>query len=128
MPASVLVVDDSPTALRLVAGTLRDAGYEVITAMDGEQAVESARRSVPDLIVLDVLLPRQNGFEVCRRLRGSPETARSRILLLTNKSHDTDREWGLKQGADGYLVKPLSPSDLLVEVARALAPAVAGTP
>jgi DNA-binding response OmpR family regulator len=125
MPASVLVVDDSPTALKLVAGALREAGYDVLTAMDGEQAVESAVQHVPDLIVLDVLLPRQNGFEVCRRLRGHTDTARSRILLLTNKSHDTDREWGLKQGADGYLVKPVSADALLEEVARMLTPAVA---
>jgi DNA-binding response OmpR family regulator len=124
MPASVLVVDDSPTALKLVAGALREAGYDVLTAMDGEQAVESAVQHVPDLIVLDVLLPRQNGFEVCRRLRGHTDTARSRILLLTNKSHDTDREWGLKQGADGYLVKPVSADALLEEVARMLTPAV----
>lgn len=123
MPASVLVVDDSPTALKLVAGTLREAGYDVLTAMDGEQAVERAVQHVPDLIVLDVLLPRQNGFEVCRRLRGHVETARARILLLTNKSHDTDREWGLKQGADGYLVKPVSADALLEEVARMLTPA-----
>lgn len=116
----LLVVDDSPTYLRMTAGPLREHGYQVVTAVDGEDALEKALQLQPRLIVLDVVLPKKNGFQVCRQLKTSPETKDIKILLVTSKSQDSDRYWGLKQGADGYLVKPFEDEELLRNVASLL--------
>jgi twitching motility two-component system response regulator PilH len=116
----ILVVDDSPTDLKLVAGPLQQRGYEVITASDGEQALEKACREHPHLIVLDVILPKKNGFQVCRQLKTAPDTRDIKILMVTSKSQDSDRFWGLKQGADDYMTKPFADSELLGNVARLL--------
>ena len=118
---TILVVDDSPTDLRLMTAPLKK-GTEcrIITAADGEQALEKAIRERPDLIVLDVILPKKNGFQVCRQLKTSPDTQDIRILLLTSKSQDSDRFWGLKQGADEYMTKPFEDEELLANVAKLL--------
>ncbi len=116
----ILVVDDSPTDLKLMAAPLRDKGYRVITAVDGEEALEKAAREHPRLIVLDVILPKKNGFQVCRQLKTTPATQDIKILLLTSKSQDSDRFWGLKQGADDYMTKPFEDAELLAKVARLL--------
>jgi len=118
---TILVVDDSPTDLRLMTAPL-EKGTEcrIITAADGEQALEKAIRERPDLIVLDVILPKKNGFQVCRQLKTSPDTQDIRILLLTSKSQDSDRFWGLKQGADEYMTKPFEDEELLANVAKLL--------
>jgi len=110
---TILVVDDSPTAVKLISGTLSDAGFDVQTAADGEQALRSAFELRPDIVVLDIILPKQNGYEVCRRLKQNELTSHARIVLLTSKSHDGDRQWGLRQGADAYLTKPVGPTQLL---------------
>jgi twitching motility two-component system response regulator PilH len=112
----ILVVDDSPTDLRLVTAALREGGYVVSAAADGEEALEKAVRERPNLIVLDVILPKKNGFQVCRQLKTSPETCDIKILLLTSKSQQSDRFWGLKQGADGYMTKPFADNELLASV------------
>jgi twitching motility two-component system response regulator PilH len=117
----ILVVEDSPTYLRQIAGLLQDEGFDTITAVDGEDALEKAVGENPDLIVLDVILPKKNGFQVCRQLKTSPETQRIKILMLTSKSQDSDRFWGLKQGADKYMTKPFDDNDLAVNVAKLLA-------
>lgn len=119
--AKILVVEDSPTYLRQIAGLLQDEGFDTITAVDGEDALEKAVGENPDLIVLDVILPKKNGFQVCRQLKTSPETQRIKILMLTSKSQDSDRFWGLKQGADKYMTKPFDDNDLAVNVAKLLA-------
>jgi DNA-binding response OmpR family regulator len=116
----ILVVDDSPTDLRLVSGPLQNQGYEVITAIDGEEALEKAAREHPELIVLDIILPKKNGFQVCRQLKTSSDTKDIKILMLSSKSQDSDRYWGLKQGADGYLTKPFADEDLLSNVGQLL--------
>ena len=118
---TILVVDDSPTDLRLMTAPLEN-GTEcrIITAADGEEALEKAVRERPDLIVLDVILPKKNGFQVCRQLKTSPDTQDIRILLLTSKSQDSDRFWGLKQGADEYMTKPFEDEELLANVAKLL--------
>ena len=118
---TILVVDDSPTDLRLMTAPLKK-GTEcrIITAADGEQALEKAIRERPDLIVLDVILPKKNGFQVCRQLKTSPDTQDIRILLLTSKSQDSDRFWGLKQGADEYMTKPFEDEELLANVTKLL--------
>jgi twitching motility two-component system response regulator PilH len=116
----ILVVDDSPTDLRLVTTPLQKSGYEVVTASDGEEALEKAGREHPGLIVLDIVMPKKNGFQVCRQLKTTPATRDIKILLLSSKSQASDRFWGLKQGADGYLTKPFSDEDLIASVGQLL--------
>jgi twitching motility two-component system response regulator PilH len=116
----ILVVEDSPTYLRKITDFLQGLGYEVITAIDGEEALEKAVRENPSLIVLDVILPKKNGFQVCRQLKTSPATQDIKILMITSKSQDSDRFWGLKQGADEYLTKPFVEDVLLANVSRLL--------
>ena len=85
----------------------------MITAVDGEEALAKASAERPDLIVLDVILPKKNGFQVCRQLKAAPDTKAIPVVLLTSKSQASDRFWGMKQGADGYLTKPYAEADLL---------------
>ncbi len=118
--SKILVVEDSPTYLRKIAGFLQGLGYEVSTAIDGEEALEKAMRENPSLIVLDVILPKKNGFQVCRQLKTTPATQGIKILMMTSKSQDSDRFWGLKQGADEYMTKPFDDSELVTSVAKLL--------
>lgn len=117
---TILVVDDSPTDLRLMTAPLRESGYQIITAVDGEEALEMAYSEHPRLIVLDIVLPKKNGFQVCRQLKTSPDTEDIKILMLTSKSQDSDRFWGLKQGADEFMTKPFEDEELLTNVAKLL--------
>jgi twitching motility two-component system response regulator PilH len=121
MPSDkILVVDDSPTDLRLVTSSLQSKGFRVITATDGEDALEKALQEQPRLIVLDIVLPKKNGFQVCRQLKTSPDTKDIKIVLLSSKSMDTDRFWGLKQGADAYMTKPFKDDELLDNLKKLL--------
>ena len=116
----ILVVEDSPTYLRQIAHLLKEEGFEIITAVDGEDALEKTVKENPDLIVLDVILPKKNGFQVCRQLKTSPDTQNIKILMLTSKSQDSDRFWGLKQGADDYMTKPFDDVELVTNVNKLL--------
>ena len=116
----IMVVEDSPTYLRQISALLQDQGYYIITAIDGEEAMEKAVQDDPNLIVLDVILPKKNGFQVCRQLKTSRATQNIKILMLTSKSQDSDRFWGLKQGADEYITKPFDNNDLVATVAKLL--------
>jgi len=116
----ILVVDDSPTELNLIVAQLKSKGYQVTTAVDGEEALTRINREQPDLIVLDVILPKKNGFQICRQLKTSPDTKAIKILMLTSKDQDSDKFWGLKQGADGYMTKPFDEDDFLTHVANLL--------
>ncbi len=118
MPSTILVVDDSPTELRLVTAALQKQGFDIVTATDGDQAVAKAIASKPTLIVLDVVMPKKNGFQVCRELKTTPETQHIKVLLLTSKNQQTDRFWGLKQGADEYMTKPFDESALVTAVKK----------
>lgn len=117
---TILVVDDSPTEMRLMLSALDGKGYRILTAVDGEQALEQAMRQRPHLILLDIILPKKNGFQVCRQLKTSPDTKDIKIILVSSKSQDSDRFWGLKQGADEYLTKPWNETDLVASVERNL--------
>ena len=117
-PATILIVDDSPTELRVMEKALRDRGYTTTTAEDGEQALEKAGKERPRVIVLDVILPRKNGFQVCRALKASAETRDIPVIMVTSKVQDSDRFWGLKQGADEYITKPFSDEALAEAVAK----------
>jgi twitching motility two-component system response regulator PilH len=115
---TVLVVDDSPTQLQMATTPLKGQGYRVITAADGEEALEKAAKEHPDVMVLDIILPKKNGFQVCRQLKTSPDTKDIKILMVSTKSQDSDRFWGLKQGADEYMTKPYDDGELLANVAK----------
>ncbi|HET7771017.1 MAG TPA: response regulator [Chloroflexota bacterium] len=116
--ARILVVDDSPTELSLISAPLLATGYEVITASDGEEAIAKAASERPDVILLDVVLPRQNGFQVCRTLKRSVESGHIPVIMLTSKSQPSDRFWGLKQGADEYVTKPFQAEALVSSIQR----------
>ena len=120
MKPKILVVDDEPDAVELVAFNLKGAGCDVVTATDGEQALEQARTALPDLIVLDLMLPEVDGLEVCKILRRDPRTAGIPIIMLTAKAAEIDRVLGLELGADDYVTKPFSPRELVLRVKRLL--------
>ncbi|HSF40694.1 MAG TPA: response regulator [Thermoanaerobaculia bacterium] len=116
----VLIVDDEPNIVLSLEFLLRQQGYEVSVARDGNAALAAAEERRPDLIVLDVMLPGLDGFEVCRRLRESAELAGLKILLLTARGRDVERVRGLEEGADAYVTKPFSTRDLMKTVAELL--------
>jgi DNA-binding response OmpR family regulator len=116
----VLIVDDEPNIVLSLEFLLRQQGYEVSVARDGEEALAAASRLRPDLVVLDVMLPGLDGFEVCRRLRERPELGGLKILLLTARGRDVDRVRGLEEGADAYVSKPFSTRELMKRVAELL--------
>lgn len=118
--ATILIVDDSPVHMKLTTNCLQTQGYRLVTAVDGEEAVVKAKSEKPDLIVLDVILPGQNGFQICRTLKTSPDTQNIPVILLTSKNQESDRFWGMRQGADAYLTKPFEETDLLETVAKHL--------
>jgi diguanylate cyclase (GGDEF)-like protein len=116
MPETILVVDDDPDIARFVEVNLRSAGYEVSVASDGEEALTRAAELRPDLVLLDVMMPRIDGFEVAQRLRRNPQTANTSIIMLTAKALSTDKVLGLTAGADDYIIKPFDPIELLARV------------
>lgn len=117
----VLVVDDSWTELAMMVAPLRERGYEVITASDGSEAIEKALAERPNCIVLDILLPGQNGFQVCRQLKQMDQTRDIPIILVSVKDSPLDRRWGLQQGAAAYLPKPFPASELVESVSSVIA-------
>jgi two-component system phosphate regulon response regulator PhoB len=116
MPQTVLVVDDERDIVELIRYNLSQEGYRVVTATDGQQAVELARRDRPDLVVLDLMLPLMPGTEVARILRQDEKTRDIPILMLTARGSETDRIVGFELGADDYVVKPFSPRELVLRV------------
>ena len=116
----VLIVDDSPTGRQAASNLLSRSGYQVSTAVDGEDALEKIAAAPPPVIVLDIVLPKMNGYEVLRHLKSSDTTRGIKVILVSSKNQESDRFWGIKQGADGYLTKPFSDEDLLANVARLL--------
>ena len=113
---TILVVDDEAPIVDLVRCTLEDADVRVVEASDGAAALDLARRIKPDLVLLDVHMPRLDGLEVCRQLRREPDFARTPIIMLTAAGQEADRSSGLSAGADEYLTKPFSPLALLALV------------
>jgi two-component system alkaline phosphatase synthesis response regulator PhoP len=113
---SVLIVDDEQHIRLLIEQTLEeleDDGVELLTARDGEEALDVVVNQHPDLVFLDVMMPKKNGFEVCEAIKGDPATAGITVIMLTAKGQAYDREQGLAAGADHYLTKPFDPDDLL---------------
>ena len=112
IPPCILVVDYSPTARQITSAMLSEAGYDVVTAEDGVDALRLFTFHQPDAVVLDVILPKKNGFQVCRQLKANPEYT-PKVLMLTSKTNESDQEWGRRQGADEYLTKPFEADQLL---------------
>ncbi|MFO3796084.1 MAG: response regulator transcription factor, partial [Anaerolineales bacterium] len=121
MAEKILIVDDDADTLRLVGLMLQRQGYEVIVASDGPQALQKAEEEEPDLILLDVMMPGMDGYEVARRLRANPITASTPILMFTAKAQIDDKLVGFESGADDYLTKPTHPAELQAHVRALLA-------
>lgn len=120
MAATVLVVDDEKDLVDLVKYHLEKEGLKCLEARDGETALQVAKERIPDLVVLDLMLPELDGLEVCRKLRKDPKTSSIAIIMLTAKAEEVDRIVGLEMGADDYLVKPFSPRELVARVKAVL--------
>jgi twitching motility two-component system response regulator PilH len=113
----ILIVDDSPTERHVLNDLLTRAGFDVLASDNGEDAIVRAKEARPDLILMDVVMPGLNGFQATRAISRDPVTRAIPIFLCTSKSQQTDRIWGLRQGARDYLVKPVSKDDLLAKIA-----------
>ena len=121
--STVLIADDDPDILALVTFKVKQAGYTLITATDGAAALAAARETTPDLVILDVSMPRMSGLDVCRELRADPATKKVPVLLLTARAQEADIEAGFDVGADDYVVKPFSPRELVARITAILGPA-----
>jgi twitching motility two-component system response regulator PilH len=119
--ALVLIVDDSPTEQHVFCKALERHGYDTVVASDGEEAIGAAQQMRPDVIVMDVVMPGMNGFQATRRLSKDPATANIPVVIVSSKGQETDRIWGLRQGASQYLVKPVESNELVAAVEAAMA-------
>jgi two-component system alkaline phosphatase synthesis response regulator PhoP len=117
MSKRILIVEDDPSVLRATSYILEKEGYEVLSAQNGLEGLKKARESNPDLLLLDVMLPGIDGFEICHTLRGEPKTANLPILMFSAKGQESDKATGLKVGADEYITKPVDREVLLSKVA-----------
>src|SRR5256886_14535150 len=120
MKHTILIVDDEPDAVEMIQFNMKAAGYDVVTAADGAEALKKARSVLPDLILLDLMLPEVDGVEVCKVLRRDPQTRAIPIIMLTAKAAEIDRILGLELGADDYVTKPFSPRELVLRIKRLL--------
>src|SRR5436190_18217903 len=116
----ILIVDDEPDALELIGFNLKSGGYEVVTAENGNEALKKARVFLPNLILLDLMIPEVDGLEVCKILRRDPTTAGIPIIMVTAKAAELDRILGLELGANDYVTKPFSPRELVLRVKNLL--------
>ncbi|MFC4761557.1 twitching motility two-component system response regulator PilH [Dyella sp. OK004] len=120
--ARILIVDDSPSQLLGIKRIVEKLGHETLTAEDGAAGVEVAKRELPDLILMDVVMPNLNGFQATRTISKDPATAHIPVILVTTKDQETDKVWGLRQGAKAYVTKPIKEEEL-VETLKGLLPA-----
>lgn len=114
--ARILIVDDSPTEVKKISTILEKHQHKVMTADNGADGVAKARAETPDLVLMDVVMPGLNGFQATRQLTRAPETASIPVVIVTTKDQETDRVWGTRQGAKGYLVKPVNEDDLITTI------------
>jgi len=118
--AKILVVDDSQTQIQGLIKILEKNGHDTITAEDGDSAVSVARSEMPDLILMDVVMPGLNGFQATRHITKNEGTQHIPVIMLSSKDQETDKVWAERQGASGYLIKPASEADLIAEINRLL--------
>ncbi|CTP87961.1 two-component system response regulator [Xanthomonas translucens pv. arrhenatheri] len=116
--ARILIVDDSPSQLLGIQRIVEKLGHETLTATDGAAGVEAAKAALPDLVLMDVVMPNLNGFQATRTLRREPSTQHIPVILVTTKDQDTDRMWGMRQGARAYITKPFSEDELSEVIER----------
>ncbi len=120
MVKKILVVDDEPFIARALAFVFKKHGYEVITAANGEEALAKIRKEKPNLVFLDVMMPGKDGYEVCREVRSNPEMGKPYIIMLTARGQEADKERGLRLGANEFMTKPFSPSQVIERVKAVL--------
>ena len=118
--ARILIVDDSPSQLMGIRRIVEKLGHDALTAEDGAAGVEAAKREIPDLILMDVVMPNLNGFQATRSITREPTTKHIPVIMVTTKDQDTDRVWGMRQGAKAYITKPFSESELSELIAQYL--------
>jgi twitching motility two-component system response regulator PilH len=116
----ILVVEDSQAQREVIVSLLKRDRFEITTAQNGLEAIAQAKLIHPDVVILDIIMPGMNGFEVCRKLRDSPETGNISIVMCSSKSTLVDRHWGFKQGANAYVAKPFSAKDLIDTIRKLL--------
>ncbi|WP_136806103.1 response regulator [Desulfosediminicola flagellatus] len=114
----ILIVEDSATHMQIAEDLCTGNGYKVITTDEGEKGIDLAAEHKPDLILLDVILPKQNGYQICRQLKKAAETKDIKVIMVTSKSQPSDKFWGMKQGADDYIFKPYEESDMLAAIQK----------
>ncbi|KAM3101014.1 PleD family two-component system response regulator [Phormidesmis sp. 146-12] len=110
---AVLVVDDSAMIRLMLKEYLSESGFEVVEAIDGVEAIAHIQSHRPDLVITDIVMPRMNGYELCRWIKSDPKTKSIPVMMCTTKNEDFDRYWGLKQGADAYISKPYRPLEMM---------------
>jgi twitching motility two-component system response regulator PilH len=118
--AQILIVDDSPTEAHVLKGMLEKHGFEIETAENGTEGIERAKELKPDLILMDVVMPGLNGFQATRQLTKDPETKDIPVIIVTTKDQETDRVWGMRQGARDFLTKPVAEKILMDKINAAL--------
>uniref|UniRef100_B8HTI5 Response regulator receiver protein n=1 Tax=Cyanothece sp. (strain PCC 7425 / ATCC 29141) TaxID=395961 RepID=B8HTI5_CYAP4 len=118
--SKVLVVEDSVPQREMISELLSNSGLTVAVATDGVEAIEQLHIIQPDIVVLDIVMPRMNGYEVCRQIKSDPKTSHVPVVICSSKSEDFDRYWGKKQGADAYIAKPFQPKELIGTVKQLL--------
>ncbi len=114
--AVILIVDDSPTELHLFQNMLEKNGFETLVADSGEEGIRQAQSARPDCILMDVVMPGMNGFQATRKLTRDPETSKIPVIMITTKDQETDKIWGMRQGAAEYLVKPVAEKQLVDKI------------
>jgi twitching motility two-component system response regulator PilH len=119
--AVILIIDDSPTELHLFQQMLTSNGFETLVADSGEEGIKQARASRPDCILMDVVMPGMNGFQATRRLTQDAQTASIPVIMITTKDQETDKIWGMRQGAVEYLVKPIAEKELVAKINAVMA-------
>ncbi|BCL37090.1 response regulator transcription factor [Nostoc sp. MS1] len=118
--STVLIVEDSLAQREMITDLLKASGLTVTHATDGLEALEAIKDEPPDLVVLDIVMPKMNGYEVCRRLKSDPKTQNVPVVMCSSKGEEFDRYWGMKQGADAYIAKPFQPTELVGTVKQLL--------
>lgn len=118
--STVLVVEDSVPQREMITELLRGIGLTVTVASDGMEALEQMQSQRPDMVVLDIVMPRMNGYELCRRIKADPSTQHVPVVMCSSKGEEFDRYWGMKQGADAYIAKPFQPTELVGTVKQLL--------
>ncbi len=120
MSANVLVVEDSPPQREMITKILQESGMIVQSASDGLEAMEMIQQNCPDVLVLDVVMPRMNGYELCRKLKADPKTEKVLVVMCSTKGEEFDKYWGMRQGADAYIAKPFQPAELISTIKQLL--------